>query len=82
MTWKELRNAINEMDDSQLENEAKFLKGSTLVTISFDKAKEDHYCNSEWGEYTVPENEMDKESIEEENTRRCIEEGEFYLWEK
>lgn len=38
MTWKEIKNIINNMDGSELESEAKFLKnGNTLVTISLEK---------------------------------------------
>ncbi|WP_168770343.1 hypothetical protein [Bacteroides faecichinchillae] len=43
MTWKEIKNIINNMDGSELESEAKFLKnGNTLVTISLEKTAEEH----------------------------------------
>ena len=49
MTWKEIKNIINNMDGSELESEAKFLKnGHTLVTISLEKTDEEHFTNSEW----------------------------------
>lgn len=83
MTWKEIKNIIDNMDDSELQSEAKFLKnGNTLVTVSLEKSDEEHYANSEWGQYTVPKSAMSVEEMQEENTRLCIKEGEFYMWEE
>lgn len=83
MTWKEIKNIIDNMDDSELQSEAKFLKnGNTLVTVSLEKSDEEHYANSEWGQYTVPKSAMSVEEMQEENTRLCIKKGEFYMWEE
>lgn len=81
MTWKEIKNIIDNMDDSELECEAKFLEnGKTLVTVSLEKTDEEHYTNPEWGQYTLPKSAMSEEELKEENTHLCIKEGEFYLW--
>ena len=83
MTWKEIKNIINNMDGSELESEAKFLKnGNTLVTISLEKTAEEHYTNSEWGQYTVPKSDMSVDDIQDENALFCIKEGLCYFWEE
>ncbi len=80
MTWRELRDAIDKMDASQLDKEAKcWREDQPLVNVTLEQSSEAQYYNQDW-DYCHLESEIDEDDLNDESTIKVIDEDDYYLW--
>lgn len=80
MTWKELKDKLDNLTPDQLDMDVQAWGESLpLTTASFHIASENQYFDNDW-DYCCPESEIDDADFESPTLRIIAKAGEPYLW--
>lgn len=80
MTWRELKEKIEEMPEDQKDRPAIACGEETPITdVVLARFDEDMYANDEW-DYVEPDGNLSDEDKEDPGTRLVVEKGTYYLF--